>query len=114
MMKKQLRALVCAALTVSILAGCGGGSVTPTAQPQPSHGTSGKPGVANFVIKIPSKAAAVRAPHYVSASTASISIAIAPGANCSGCSQATTINANLTPNTPTCPTVSGSTTCTLP
>lgn len=52
-------------------------------------------------------------PRFVSPSTKSIEIAIAPAAGCTACTPASTIAADLTPSSPGCSKQSGSTTCTI-
>jgi hypothetical protein len=104
-----------ALLLAFALASCGGGSGSPGATNiLPTQTVQSKQN-ASIVIHIPAstKTSSAARPAYVSASTQSISIAIAPNSGCSGCSAATTVNQNLTPASTGCTTTSGATTCTI-
>lgn len=92
------------------LGGCSTGTSTPLPV-QPNRTT------AEIRIAIPPNppaAGAARTPSYISPSTQSIGIAIAPVPTCSGCSSAVSVNASLTPTSPNCSTSAGTTQCTIP
>lgn len=109
--------LVKAALGLACLAvssACGGGS---NAAVPPGASTARGTTSASVVIHIPAATAvqgrAVR-PRFVSPSTKSISVAISPGASCTGCTAAQVVKADLTPGSASCPTTGSGTTCTIP
>lgn len=114
--KKLLLAAFCTWFTVALCAcGTGGGQNSIPSQAVPSSKDSTTP--ATFSILIPAKASAssiVRSPQYVSPSTQSIALSIAPLSTCGGCSSTVTINANLTPSSPNCSATQSGTTCSIP
>jgi hypothetical protein len=108
-----------AALLSLTFAACGSGGATSSAVPAPNvsaHVTSGAT-TTSLVIHVPNQSATAanttRQPQYISASTQSIGVAIAPQAGCTGCSQAQTQSANLTPASPNCATSPSGLACTI-
>ena len=72
---------------------------------------------ASIVIHIPKRVAASRkgrGPRYVSPSTQSATISLAPAAGCTGCSAAVSGDLSLTPSSQNCTTNGSGTTCTHP
>jgi hypothetical protein len=110
----RVRALVFLLIAAFGLSACsGGGGTSPAgsvAGPLPAQPAAQS---ASIVIKIPAPGSALRA-KFVSVSTQSISITLAPNSGCTGCTAKTTVNANLTTSSPGCVTVSNATTCTIP
>jgi hypothetical protein len=66
---------------------------------------------ASIVIRVPKRAK--HRGHYVSPSTLSLSLALAPAAGCTGCSAPLAQTANLRPGSPGCVDAASGTTCTL-
>jgi streptogramin lyase len=112
MIRRSIATLLCATLTA-----CGGGAsrVTPSVTPTVTQTSAALRGA--LVMHIPSRtgtgSAALRRIRYVSASTQSASVKIAPAAGCTQCSAPVTIEAALTPSSPGCSTNANGTTCTL-
>jgi hypothetical protein len=112
MIRRSIAALLCAAL-----AGCAGGAsrLTPSGAPSVTQTSGAVRGA--LVVRIPSPAAtastALRHAQYVSASTQSASVKIAPVAGCTQCSAPVTLEAGLTPSSPGCSTNANGTSCTI-
>jgi sugar lactone lactonase YvrE len=108
---KALRTL--AASLAAILAGCGGGGASRIAAPGSSAVTT-----ASIVIKIPAAAtsasAAARQVQYVSATTRSATLSIAPAPACTNCTPASSYGVALAGQGSPCVTTPQGKTCTLP
>jgi hypothetical protein len=107
-----------AALLSLAFAACGSGGATSSAVPAPiSAPVTNGATTTSLVIHVPNQSATAtntaRQPQYISASTQSIGVAIAPQAGCTGCSQAQTQSANLTPASPNCATSPSGLACTI-
>jgi hypothetical protein len=87
----------------------GAGAPLPAAAPAANRAT--------LIIHVPKRVARSssksRRPRYISPSTKSASIAIAPAAGCKGCSPALAMDIGLTPSSAGCTPVANGTTCTL-
>ena len=97
------------------LAGCSG-AMPPGPARVPAAG-GGAPATASIIIHIPKKVAGARkgrGPRYVSPSTQSATISLAPAAGCTGCSAAVSGDLSLTPSSQDCTTNASGTTCTHP
>jgi hypothetical protein len=112
MIRRSIAALLCATL-----AACGGGTsrMTPSIMPSVTQTSAAVGG--SLVVRIPNSAgtasAALRHAQYVSASTQSASVKIAPAAGCTNCSAPLTLEAALTPSSPGCSANANGTTCTV-
>jgi hypothetical protein len=112
MIRRSIAALMCATL-----AACGGGAsrFTPSVTPSVTQTSAAMRGA--LVVRIPNRSgtgsAALRRVQYVSASTKSASVQIAPGAGCTQCSAPLTLKAALTPSSPGCAATPNGTTCTV-
>jgi hypothetical protein len=108
---KALRTL--AASLAAILAGCGGGGASRVAAPSSSAVTT-----ASIVIKIPAAAtsasAAARHVQYVSATSRSATLSLAPAQGCVNCTPATSYGVALAGQGSPCVTTPQGRTCTLP
>jgi hypothetical protein len=108
---KALRPL--AASLVAILAGCGGGAASRIATP-----SAGAVTTASIVIKIPAAAtsasAAARHVQYVSATSRSATLSLAPAQGCVNCTPATSYGVALAGQGSPCVTTPQGRTCTLP
>ncbi|MDB5091937.1 MAG: hypothetical protein JWO85_38 [Candidatus Eremiobacteraeota bacterium] len=108
---KALRTL--AASLAAILAGCGGGGASHVATPTAAVVTS-----ASIVIKIPaaatSSSAAARKVQYVSATSRSATLSLAPAPTCTNCTPASSYGVALAGQGSPCVTNPQGRTCTLP
>lgn len=109
-MKKSTLALLAAAFVAAAAAGCSGGvSTVPAAPGVPNVPRSTKTAPASFSILIPAKSTSARTPHYISASTQSVSIVETDA----GATPSPATVANVTPGSPNCSSSSAGLTCTL-
>jgi hypothetical protein len=102
------------ALFLAGLAGCSG-AIPSGPAPIQAGGGAAHAASASIVIHIPKRVAASRkgrGPRYVSPSTQSATISLAPAAGCTGCSAAVSGDLSLTPSSQNCTTNGSGTTCT--